>query len=149
MLWGSVPEGLLKGLPVLKLEERARDCRSIKANHRIATDWLVMAPAGDRRWTVRSSVSLGAEFRPRWRRRFGVSVEDLSTHGCRIGNPGRLVVGTYCWIIFPTIESWYARVAWCDQARAGLDFGEPLHKAVANMLIRRTAKRPATLSRNV
>jgi hypothetical protein len=121
--------------------ELARECRLAKARHRIAPDWLEVRPAGDRRWTARSAVSLDADFRPRWRRRFGVHVENLSTHGCRITDPGNLIPGTYSWIILPTLENRYARVAWCDKNAVGLDFVEPLHRAVVDMIIRRTAAR--------
>jgi hypothetical protein len=123
------------------LGELARECRLAKARHRIAPDWLEVKPAGDRRWTARSAVSIDADFRPRWRRRFGVHVENLSTHGCRITDPGHLIPGTYSWIILPTLESRYARVAWCDSNAVGLDFVEPLHRAVVDMIIRRTAAR--------
>jgi hypothetical protein len=126
---------------MLKVGERARECRSVKVRHRTATDWLEPKPAGDRRWTSRSVVDLDAGFRPRWRRRFCVRVKNLSTHGCRLADPGHLVAGTYSWIILPTLESWYARVAWCDGAAAGLDFSEPLHRTVADMIIARAAIR--------
>jgi hypothetical protein len=98
-------------------------------------------PAGDRRWTARTAVSLQANFRPCWRRRFGVHVENLSTHGCQITDPGFLIPGTYSWITLPTLESRYARVAWCDSDAVGLDFVEPLDRAVVDMIIRRTAGR--------
>lgn len=108
------------------------------SRHRIATDWLEPAMAGDRRWTPRSSINSRAAFRLRWQRRFGVQVENFSTHGCRIAHGGCLIKGTYAWITFPTLESWYARVAWCDGGAAGLDFADPLHKSVADMIVTRT-----------
>jgi hypothetical protein len=133
------------------LGELARECRLAKARHRIAPDWLEVKPAGDRRWTARSAVSIDADFRPRWRRRFGVHVENLSTHGCRITDPGHLIPGTYSWIILPTLESRYARVAWCDSNAVGLDFVEPLHRAVVDMIIGGAAARtnPTTGAKSV
>jgi hypothetical protein len=115
------------------------ECRSVKVRHRIAKDWLEPRPAGDRRWAERSVVDLDAHFRPRWQHRFGVQVANLSTHGCRIAGSGHLVAGTYSWIVLPTLESWYARVAWCSGGAAGLDFADPLHKTVADMIIARAA----------
>ena len=122
---------------MLTIGERARERRSIRGRHRIASDWLEPRPAGDRRWTTRSAVDLDAQFRPRWRRRLCVHVENLSTHGCRIADPGHIVAGTYSWILLPTLESWYARVAWCEGGAAGLDFADPLHSTVADMIIGR------------
>jgi hypothetical protein len=103
--------------------------------------WREQQPASDRRWTIRSSVKLDAQFRPRWQRGIGVRIGNLSSEGCGITGPENLVVGTYSWIILPTLESRYARVAWCDRGAAGLEFADPLHKAVADMIIAR-AQRP-------
>lgn len=49
------------------------------------------------------------------------------------------MVGTYSWIVLPTLESRYARVAWCNGGAAGLDFAEPLHSAVTDMIVERAA----------
>jgi hypothetical protein len=37
----------------------------------------------------------------------------------------------------PTLESWYAKVAWREGDTWGLDFVDPFHPAVADMVIRR------------
>lgn len=119
---------------------RAKECRSARSRHRIAEDWLQPVAPGNRRSTTRSHVGIEAQFRPRWRRRFPVEVDNLSTQGCRITGPGQLVVGTYSWIVLPTLESRYARVAWCNGAAAGLDFTDPLHRAVAEMIVEQAAR---------
>ena len=123
---------------MLKLRKRANQCRQIKREHRFAADWLQPSLPGTRRWRGRTKVQLTTEFRPRGRKGSEAQVTDLSAYGCRIEQAGTLPVGSYSWVKFPTLESWYARVAWCDGTTAGLDFAEPLHLAVTNMLIARS-----------
>jgi hypothetical protein len=42
--------------------------------------------------------------------------------------------------MLPTLESWYARVAWTEAGEAGLDFERPLHEAVTRMIVKRAAE---------
>jgi hypothetical protein len=119
--------------------ERCQKYGPIRDRHRLAADWLQPTHVPDRRWTTRSETKLPSELRPRRLRRFSVSVENLSTHGCRITDSGSLAIGTYAWIILPTLESWYAQVAWSQGGAAGLDFHRPLHRAVKDMLVERAA----------
>jgi hypothetical protein len=116
-----------------------REFRSIRGRQPIPADWREPKPAGDRRWTVRSCVILNAQFRPRWQRALCIRVENLSARGCGITGSGSLIPGSYSWITLPTLESRYAQVAWCDGNAAGLDFADPLHKSVADMIIERAA----------
>ena len=122
---------------MLRLRERTNRCRQIKRDHRLAAHWLQPTMAGDRRWIDRHEIELVAELRPRGGRRLETRVGDLSPLGCRIHGTCNLIVGSYSWITFPTLESWYARIAWCDGSAAGLDFAEPLHRAVTDMLVHR------------
>jgi hypothetical protein len=126
---------------MLRLRERANRCRQFKRDHRLATHWLQPMMAGDRRWVARHEIECAGQFRPRGGRGFAAHVADLSTHGCRVRGAGSPLVGSYSWITLPTLESRYARIAWCDGAAAGLDFAEPLHPAVAEMLVQRAATR--------
>jgi hypothetical protein len=66
-----------------------------------------------------------------------VQLIDLSPQGCRVKLCGTVVVGSHAWIMLPTLESWYARVAWSQNGEAGLDFERPLHEAVTRMVIAR------------
>ena len=125
------------GCELLKLRERANRCRQIKREHRFAADWLQPSLSGTRRWTGRTKIQLTTEFRPRGTKGSKARVTDISAYGCRLERVGMLPVGSYSWVKFPTLESWYARVAWCDGTAAGLDFAEPLHPAVTDMLIAR------------
>ena len=128
---------------MLALRERVNRCRKARAAHRADPRWLQPTLAGDRRWTARTRLQMSAQLRLRGRRRGPVELSDFSSHGCRIRNSGTIAVGNYAWLMLPTLESWYARIAWCDGAAAGLDFAEPLHRAVADMLIQRSpAARP-------
>jgi len=135
----ALPVGVKGKPPVIHLPNRMRECRSIRGRQLVAAGWRMPRPARDRRWATRVEVELGAQFRHRWQRRFGILVRNLSTHGCGIADPGQLEVGTCSWIILPTLESRYARIAWCDGNGAGLEFADPLHKSVAEMIIARAA----------
>ncbi|HEX8525370.1 hypothetical protein [Allosphingosinicella sp.] len=89
---------------------------------------------------ARTDADIAAGFRPRGRRRYAVKVDQVSPAGCRIAPAGRLSVGSYAWITFPSIESWYSRVAWCEGDVAGLDFPQPLHPAVTRMIVDRSER---------
>ena len=103
--------------------------------------WLTPSLAGDRRWIRRVACRMPAAFRESQRRRVGVELANLSTHGCAVRGAAPQQVGARCWIILPTLESWSAKVAWCDDAMIGLDFVQPLHRAVAEMIIDRVTRR--------
>jgi hypothetical protein len=122
---------------VPEFKTRAYRCRDSRSAHRIASGWLQPTLAGDRRWVTRNTLHLAAEFRQRGKRRLHVTVLDFSAQGCRIATEAGLKPGNYSWITFPTLESWYSRVAWCRDGLAGLDFAQPLHPAVARMLLSR------------
>ena len=93
----------------------------------------------DRRWFQRSSAEVAAAFRERGRTRLPVQLVDLSAKGCKVKLNGSVVVGSHAWVMLPTLESWYARVAWTEGGEAGLDFVQPLHRAVAEMIVARAA----------
>lgn len=89
------------------------------------------ASATDRRRFERTAVSIGAGLgsasdRPST----SVTVVDLSEGGCGIETSAYLEAGTRVWLKLPGLQSWAARVAWADGARAGLAFDAPLHGAV-------------------
>lgn len=85
----------------------------------------------DRRRFARSAVSIGAGLgsgpdRPS----SAVTVVDLSQGGCGVETSAWLEAGARVWLKLPGLQSWPARVAWADGARAGLQFDNPLHAAV-------------------
>ena len=106
-------------------------------DHQSPDRWLKPTLGGDRRWVGRVACRTSATFRERQRTRFDVEIVNLSTHGCAVKSAAPPVAGANGWIILPTLESWYANVAWCNDSLFGLDFSEPLHRAVAEMIIHR------------
>ena|SRR5687768_1997610 len=117
---------------------RDRTIRYRPSDYQSPDRWLVPTLAGDRRWVRRVACRTSATFRERQRTYLDVEVVNLSTHGCAVRSAEIPTVGTHCWIILPTLESWYASVAWCNDGFFGLDFSEPLHRAVAEMIIHRS-----------
>ena len=105
---------------------------------------LEPVPVGEQRKAKRAAAKTSAAFRPRGRSRVGVALVDLSPLGCRIEVETSIIVGSYAWIILPTLESWYTRVAWVEGGTAGLDFDQPLHPAVTDMIVRRAESREAS-----
>jgi hypothetical protein len=91
----------------------------------------------ERRWVRRSDAALDASLRERGRMRRMGKVANLSTDGCRIDVDEPIAVNATAWITLPSLESRYSRIAWCQDGSIGLDFDEPLHPAVARMLIGR------------
>lgn len=126
---------------MLQPVEHARGSRSARGRQPLASGWRQQGTAADRRWAARSLVRLDAQFRPRWRPAIRVQIVNLATDGCAIAGAGHLAVGSYSWVTLPTLESRYARIAWCDGSRAGIEFADPLHKSVADMVIERSACR--------
>jgi hypothetical protein len=85
----------------------------------------------DRRRYVRQSVQIGAGLGSASDRPASpVTVVDLSEGGCGIEASAWLEPGARVWLKLPGLQSWAARVAWCDGGRAGLAFDQPLHPAV-------------------
>lgn len=122
-----------------KLQERAN--RGRRGRPQGAAGAFDPAAGQERRWTARAAVNSPAALRERQRTRFEVEVLNLSTRGCGVRSARRLKVGGHAWIMLPTLESRYARIAWSAGGLCGLDFEERLHPAVAAMLVRR-AHRP-------
>jgi hypothetical protein len=112
-----------------------------QSGDRTANPWLTPNWAGDRRRIRRLPCTTGAAFRQSQRKPIDVGIANLSTHGCTVKSAESQEIGARCWIILPTLESWSARVAWTDGELFGLEFSRPLHRAVAEMIVRRTEGR--------
>jgi hypothetical protein len=119
-------------------EQGARGSRAVRGRQPVPAAWRQQGTAGDRRWTERSAVGVDALFRLRWQKGLHIHIPNLSTDGCAIIGAGYIPVGTYSWVKLPTLESRFARVVWCDGSGAGVEFADPLHRSVADMIIARS-----------
>jgi hypothetical protein len=84
----------------------------------------------DRRRYVRHPTNIGAGLSANIRPSTNVTITDLSVAGCCLTTDWALEAGARVWIRLPGLESAPARVAWCEDRRAGLAFDHPLHPAV-------------------
>ncbi len=116
---------------------RLEQSRRLRRQHRLAGDWPAQAIATDRRGCQRTQVQLVAECRRPGGRRSPQTIVDLTARGCRVQWPEPTQVGTYMWVSLPTLASNYGRVAWCGAGAMGVDFAQPLHPAVAEMILAR------------
>jgi hypothetical protein len=89
----------------------------------------------ERRRSARHAVGFGAMLRERGWGAGAVRVVDLSLHGCRIGLLAPLRPGASVWIRLPGLDSLYARVVWCRDDQAGLEFEAPLHPLILERLL--------------
>ena len=96
-------------------------------------------PIGDRRRCARSPVGMEAQFRECGRSAFAIDIRNLSREGCGARLHGPVVFGEHVWIRFPSLANLPARIAWNAAGEAGLCFEQPLHEAVAALLVARAA----------
>lgn len=92
----------------------------------------------DRRRYARSAVQIGAGLRSGGddRPSTPITVVDLSTGGAGVETGSYVQPGSRVWLKLPGLQSWPARVAWCEGSRAGLSFDSPLHPAVVERYAR-------------
>ena len=88
----------------------------------------------------RLKVDMRAEMRQPLRKGVPVFVTDLSAHGCRFETRERLAVDSNLWLKLPGLEALYSRVAWVAEWEAGCEFGQPLHPAVVERLVKAGAR---------
>jgi hypothetical protein len=93
------------------------------------------------RVSKRIQTEIGAGLRQRGASGVSVEVTDLSTHGFRASTHLELEKGSDVWLRLPGLEPCHARVAWAKGNYIGCAFERPLHPAVLEMILRRTASR--------
>lgn len=90
-----------------------------------------------RRRSERISVTADVSFkRPGWYT-FSVEVSDFSARGCKLEFVQRPEVGERVAIKFRGLEWMSATVQWVSRSHLGLEFSNPIHPAVFQLLIRR------------
>jgi hypothetical protein len=100
----------------------------------------------DRRWGARADVAIAGGLRERGRGGLPIALRNLSRRGCRARLDGAVICGDYVWVRLPTLAGLPGRIAWQEDAEAGIEFHAPLHEAVAAMLVAR-AQAPASKKR--
>ena len=66
-----------------------------------------------------------------------MEILDLSPEGCRVEVPVRVSTDDTIWISFPELETLQGKVCWVKEWTAGVEFQNPLHPAVFDMLQKR------------
>lgn len=69
--------------------------------------------------------------------RFRVRIHDVSTHGCKVEFIDRPNLDEQVWLKFDQLEAISAHVCWVDGPSVGLEFINPIHPAVLDMLLKR------------
>ena len=77
------------------------------------------------------------DFRRAGEHRWRVNIADISQEGCRVELPVRVSVGDVIWVSFPGLESLQGKICWVKEWTAGVEFQNPLHEAVFDLLQRR------------
>ncbi len=79
------------------------------------------------------------EFRRKRAMRYSIPIHDLTAQGCRIGSPERLIRGETVWLQLPSLESLPGTVRWADLGVSGVEFDQPMHAAVYELIAGRLA----------
>ncbi len=100
-------------------------------------------PASDltSRKSQRVSLEMGAGLRQRGGTGVSIQIVDLSTDGFRASTHLQLAKGTDVWLRLPGLEPYQARVMWAKGNFVGCAFERPLHPAVLEMIVKKTAGR--------
>lgn len=96
-----------------------------------------MAEHTERRRGPRLPLEADVEFRRHKQTHYTISLHDLSASGCRIAAPERLGWGERVWVQLPSLQSLSACVKWTGAWQSGVEFEQPLHPAVFDMMAAR------------
>ena len=99
-----------------------------------------MVDKGDPRRSERVSLRADIEFRRTGEHRWRVNILDFSPTGCRVDLPVRVATEDTVWISLPGIETIAGTVCWVKEWEAGIEFANPLHPAVFDMVRDRMRK---------
>ena len=91
------------------------------------------------RKSERVSLELGAGLRQRGGTGVSIQILDLSVDGFRASTHLQLEKGSDVWLRLPGLEPYHAKVMWAKGAFIGCAFERPLHPAVLEMIVKKTA----------
>jgi hypothetical protein len=89
----------------------------------------------ERRRAERYALQLPASIRESGGGRVPTVVIDISTHGCRIESRASFNRDKQLWLYLANLAAIEARIIWCRDCFAGLEFSVPLHQAILDSLI--------------
>jgi hypothetical protein len=99
------------------------------------------APELTSRKSERVTLDMGAGLRQRGGTGVAIQIMDLSVDGFRASTHLNLAKGTDVWLRLPGLEPYQARVMWAKGNFVGCAFERPLHPAVLDMIVKKTAGR--------
>ena len=82
----------------------------------------------------RVPITAMVKLRRRGHHNFTVKVFDLSREGCKLEFLERPELGETVWVKFEGLELLQAKACWLEDLRVGVEFVQPLHPAVFEML---------------
>jgi len=98
-----------------------------------------MPEANERRRCPRLPLSTDVEFRRKREAHYAIPMHDLTPFGCAIASPESLAAGEMVWVKMPSLQSLSAEVKWTRAWLSGVEFDQPLHSAVFDMMASRLA----------
>lgn len=99
-----------------------------------------MSDKNDGRRAKRVSLRADIEFRRQGEHRWRVNILDFSPEGCRMEVPVKVDRDDTVWISLPSIESIQGTICWVKEWEVGVEFANPLHPAVFDMVRDRMSK---------
>ena len=93
-----------------------------------------MVDESDPRRAERVQLRADIDFRRTGEHRWRVNILDFSPGGCRVELPVRVIPDDMIWISLPGLEAIQGTVAWVKEWIAGVEFANPLHPAVFDMV---------------
>lgn len=88
----------------------------------------------DPRRAERVPLRADIDFRRSGEHRWRVNILDFSPGGCRVELPVRVKPDDMIWISLPGLEAIQGTVCWVKEWTAGVEFINPLHPAVFDMV---------------
>ncbi|WP_246167469.1 PilZ domain-containing protein [Sphingomonas piscis] len=95
-------------------------------------------PAHKQRSAQRPLISAPVVLRRAGRGGYPVQTKDLTRFGCRCEYVERPNIGETVWIRLDGLEALEARTCWLAESNVGLEFLNPIHPAVFDLLLERT-----------